>query len=367
MSTRWAMIVTGVLFCFAASGGGCGGGDDGNTIEDLGRWWLDVDKNDGASPDVSRRADNNGTDITGTDETDPKDDGPPCVPACDGLECGDDDGCGNPCIVDTGCSGNPPCSEGVCDQSGVCGILPTDADCDDENPCTIGDHCSQGKCKAGEEFPDCDDGNDCTNDLCDVETGCYSMPNSLPCDDGDPCTDGDLCVEGACESGGANLCDDLNSCTDDWCEPDVGCHNDPMLQGFPCDDMNSCTAGDSCTGGLCIGGPVMDCDDFNPCTTDICNPIDGCINQQKDSGTSCDDMDQCTVNDYCDLGVCKPGPTKDCDDFIDCTADSCKPGGICNHAPLTGDFYCNDDDPCTDPDSCMNGECVSGPPVAGCS
>ena len=364
MFARWKLLLATLLLSVTVAAVGCGGDTDPE-LEDLGQWWLDA-SDDAANPDSVQTTDARNTEAT-TPDSKVEADGPPCEPACDGLECGDDDGCGKPCIVDAGCDGNPPCSEGVCDQSGVCGILPTAAECDDDNPCTIGDECAQGKCKAGADFLDCDDDNECTNDACDVDTGCYSVPNTLPCDDGDPCTDGDLCVEGECEAGDPNLCDDFNSCTDDYCEPGLGCINDPQPPGFPCDDNNTCTVGDACSGGLCTGGQVMDCEDFNPCTTDICNPTQGCLYQQKDQGAACDDLDACTLNDYCDQGVCKSGAAKDCDDFNGCTADSCGPGGVCKHAPLTGDFYCDDGEPCTDPDFCENGVCMSGPPVPGCN
>ena len=44
----------------------------------------------------------------------------------------------------------------------------------------------------------CDDGNPCTDDRCDPALGCVRDPNSAPCDDLDPCTAGDACRDGAC-------------------------------------------------------------------------------------------------------------------------------------------------------------------------
>jgi len=47
-------------------------------------------------------------------------------------------------------------------------------------------------------------------------------------------------------------CDDANVCTDDLCDPVLGCvHAD---NAGPCNDSNVCTSGDTCMAGSCIGG-----------------------------------------------------------------------------------------------------------------
>lgn len=47
-------------------------------------------------------------------------------------------------------------------------------------------------------------------------------------------------------------CDDGNSCTDDICDPQLGCvHSNNTL---PCTDGNACTTNDACNGGVCVGG-----------------------------------------------------------------------------------------------------------------
>src|SRR6266850_7002063 len=49
-----------------------------------------------------------------------------------------------------------------------------------------------------------------------------------------------------------NACDDSNPCTDDLCDPDLGCvHANNSLQ---CSDGNSCTTNDVCNSGVCVGG-----------------------------------------------------------------------------------------------------------------
>src|SRR6185295_10885484 len=49
-----------------------------------------------------------------------------------------------------------------------------------------------------------------------------------------------------------NACDDGNSCTDDLCDPTLGCvHSN---NSSSCSDANSCTTNDVCVAGMCIGG-----------------------------------------------------------------------------------------------------------------
>ena len=92
-------------------------------------------------------------------------------------------------------------------------------------------------------------------------------------------------------------CDDSNACTDESCDAGTGnCINnlDCSLPGCDstvdprCDLCNGvvCTDGDACNGletcdpntGLCVAGTPPDCDDFNICTEDSCNPATGCVN-----------------------------------------------------------------------------------------
>ena len=69
-------------------------------------------------------------------------------------------------------------------------------------------------------------------------------------------------------------CDDDNPCTDDSCEPALGCvflNHDRSR-----DDENACRADDRCFEGRCVGVPIT-CIDDNPCTNDACMPATGCI------------------------------------------------------------------------------------------
>ena len=51
------------------------------------------------------------------------------------------------------------------------------------------------------------------------------------------------------------------------------------------------------------GGALIECDDDNPCTDDLCSPADGCLHVPQD-GVPCDDDVACTTDDVCLGGVC---------------------------------------------------------------
>ncbi|MBN4058926.1 hypothetical protein JYU10_00485 [bacterium AH-315-J04] len=102
-----------------------------------------------------------------------------------------------------------------------------------------------------------------------------------------------LCVDDA-------SCDDSNPCTDDSCDPQVGCANVD-------DDTNNCDDGNLCTSNACVSGVCQ--------TTNL------------SAGTSCDDSQACTGVDTCDgAGVC------------DHTGNTCKVLQVCTECP--GNNYC---------------------------
>ncbi|MEC8022637.1 MAG: MYXO-CTERM sorting domain-containing protein, partial [Myxococcota bacterium] len=72
--------------------------------------------------------------------------------------------------------------------------------------------------------------------------------------------------------------------------------------GIPCDDGDICTQSDTCVTGNCVGSDLTICDDANPCTTDTCDPADGCTFENITG--PCDDGDLCTEGDTCSGGAC---------------------------------------------------------------
>ncbi len=282
----------------------------------------------------------------------PCDDGAPCTKsdtcksgACKGsdLVCND----GNPCTNDqcdpTKCADSKdPLTCGQC----VSPAVKEGTACDDGNKCTSKDLCTASptgaKCIGIDLLATggCDDKNPCTNDGCQPGVGCINVPNAAAaCSDNDPCTISDACVGATCK-GVARDCKDLDKCTADTCDSTV---TDPakacIHSSFdgPCDDGNACSTGDVCTAGVCAGPKAVKCDDGNPCTIDTCNSAAGssdpklaCTFKNAPGGAACDDGLSCTVNDYCDLGKCVAAQ----DNCKPCTSDlSCAPyddGNYCN-------------------------------------
>ena len=245
------------------------------------------------------------------------------------------------------------CLEAVCNpDDGACEVVNAHDGfaCDDGNACTLGEVCAAGECGEGGSA-NCADDNPCTEDFCDPQQGCVHANNQLPCNDGDACTSADTCVDGECVGGDLVVCDDANDCTADSCDAGAGCQYAPIPG--ECDDGNACTLGDACQGGKCVAGSLQDCDDANPCTKDSCTPLGGCLNFPM--AGACDDGDPCTLNDACSNGECVPGLLVNCDDKNSCTADLCD-GGECKYDYL--DIACDDGDACTANDHCIDGECV---------
>jgi hypothetical protein len=105
------------------------------------------------------------------------------------------------------------------------------------------------------------------------------------CDDGNPCTMNDRCEAGVC-FGDPVVCEPLDAChVAGVCDPGTGlCSNPTAPDGTPCDDASACTTSDSCQTGVCTGGP-LECNDGNNCTDDACDPAIGCTNESNDTCT----------------------------------------------------------------------------------
>jgi hypothetical protein len=116
----------------------------------------------------------------------------------------------------------------------------TDGDCDDGNPYTV-DRCVDHRC--GGSTPGCgsvqicNDGNPCTLDGCDVALGECVFTPIMGC-----CHADWQCAHAAWT--------DANPCTRDVCNP--AAHSCEVLP----------------VPGCCLS--AADCDDQDPCTTDIC-------------------------------------------------------------------------------------------------
>jgi hypothetical protein len=105
--------------------------------------------------------------------------------------------------------------------------------CDDQSVCTAGDRCEEGECVYDSELECSTNGDHCKEALCDPQDGC--IIRSI-----------------------VATCNDQNFCTNDSCEPAVGCINAPQT-GPDCDDTDPCTKHDYCKQGVCSGTAIENC------------------------------------------------------------------------------------------------------------
>lgn len=112
-----------------------------------------------------------------------------------------------------------------------------------------------------------------------VVASCKGVADGALCTDRNSCTVGDVCFNGACTGTivvDGTPCTDENQCTgSDLCKAGV-CVGTPMADGTPCTDDEVCTDPDTCQGAVCLSGPLLQCDDGDPCTQDACVLGDGC-------------------------------------------------------------------------------------------
>ncbi len=111
---------------------------------------------------------------------------------------------------------------------------------------------------------------DCNDNDASIYPGASELCNSVD----DNCNG--VVDENVCEI--PVVCDDGNSCTDDFYDSSSGQCVFIPADGIPCDDGNPGTVGDTCLNGVCTGTILADNDgDGYPSTTD-CNDNDPDIN-----------------------------------------------------------------------------------------
>lgn len=182
-----------------------------------------------------------------------------------------------------------------------------------------------------------------------------------PCGDGHTCVESEAvawCQEWVCLPGQACggsvfvecspdgltmlasfLCEDVNECTESYCDPDLGCVSEPLPDGAPCGDNSSCLSGacmvcePSCAGAECggdgCGGSCGACHEGSSCAAGWC--LADCLPSCADKhcgddgcGGSCGACDagwECSPQSIC-AAVCEP----DCQG-LQCGDDGC--GGSC--------------------------------------
>jgi hypothetical protein len=268
------------------------------------------------------------------------------------------------------CDDGNACTTDTC-NAGVCGHVNNNLACNDGNACTQTDTCQNGVCVGGNNVA-CQPLDGChTAGVCNPQNGACSQPlkaNGTACNDNNGCTQNDVCNAGVC-SGSALACQPLDGChSAGACNPMTGqCSNPLKADGSACSDNNSCTQTDTCQAGVCVGSMPVMCPAADACHVQgVCNVATGmCDNNVKQDGTPCDDGSSCTQSDICIAGMCTG------QNPVVCPApDGCHDAPICN--PMTGQCAnpvkadgssCDDGNPCSQTDTCMNGVCVGGNPV----
>lgn len=231
-------------------------------------------------------------------------------------------------------------------------------------------------------------------EVCNIVTSTTSfssIANGTTCDDADACTINEVCQAGACV-GVVNPCNDNNECTDESCDPVMGClfATAPMDGGACADDNESCTQ-DICANGVCEH-PVANnscminntcyaagaSDPISPCMQ--CNPaISKTAFSAATAGAICDDSLFCTTGETCNaMGQCMGAPrdcssvngacvaTVECNETTDqCLAKTletvgtvCNSGDLCNVGSCDAFGICNANNPVDC--SAMNGLCTVG-------
>jgi hypothetical protein len=253
------------------------------------------------------------------------------------------------------CQENETCVNGTCRRAE--GQCQTASDCPQPT-----DECQKAVCTSGQctnvphEGKACNDNNPCTeNDTCTATGACVGTlkNNCVQCQDDTQCTDVpvDECFAAVCGAGG-------------FCVVEV-------TEGVSCDDGNPCTESGTCTAaGTCDPGPVKTCPPSeNPCAEPVCNPVSGdCELVPANEGALCRQARGACEEDAVCTGTSTECPETffgagtvcreaagDCDVEETCTGTSadCPPDAF-----EANGTSCNDGNPCTTGDRCLNGVCT---------
>jgi len=313
--------------------------------------------------------------------------------------------------------------EGVCDGFGGCvaNLTGPQTDCEDGHDCTH-DWCDSvaGCLHVGNDTKCTQDNNDCTRSVC-TEAGCVTInvADGSGCSDGFSCTTNDHCEAGVCVgTEDSDFCADTDECNLGVCDISLfvgangtGCIDSFASPGAACPNLgNECLRDGVCDGaGTCGNFTVLDCNDFNSCTDQVCDPILGCVYTPEPIGQACTFLTGgvCLLDGACSAnGTCitNPfGPHMDCDDGLTCTVDRCDldigcffeanhtacasldsghqcteyvcdpsavgPDDGCVIANKTDGTFCVETgvDTCSHNGQCMGGACITVPEVSLCA
>ena len=190
----------------------------------------------------------------------------------------------------------------------------------------------------------------CGKGVCDEQTSECTVelrPLGSACDVELDCALG-RCISGVCSPEIILNCNDNNPCTDDICDMVKGCVFEKMNEGL-CNDNNPCTEDDRCTDGVCTAGDYV-CDE---CTDD-----DGC--DQYNDQDACNGVLTCDgATNQCHL---EPESISVCLSSNPCMSTVCNVAtGLCEEHPRPKGSACSDNNLCSLEDRCSDGQCVGTP------
>ncbi|PZR16789.1 MAG: hypothetical protein DI536_06460 [Archangium gephyra] len=197
------------------------------------------------------------------------------------------------------------------DDDGDGEIDCADADCDgracvSENRCVEGQTCLEGACQGGTQVT-CDAPPQCfvqTAGVCVVERGCQYLPDlGMGCDDEDPCTTNDRCASTGSCSGTPRVCDSPPvgvQCVKSigQCTTDGGCTYTIDVDAG-CDDGDDCTRDDVCDVSGACRGHASTCAPRECQVNTGCMADGGCTFGPVDAGTSCSNGGSCNATGGC--------------------------------------------------------------------
>ncbi|HRI65948.1 MAG TPA: hypothetical protein PK156_16990, partial [Polyangium sp.] len=212
-----------------------------------------------------------------------------------------------PCVpipLGGSCTSNGNCVSQYCDPAGNVCACDQNADCTgtevcntvaNPNVCTT---CGNGMVELGEV---CDDSNFNNGDGC--SSNCLHELGGT-CGSDAECVN-NTCTDGVCCQ--AFFCNAQDQCHNaGTCQAGTGiCSNPSKADGTSCNDNNACTQSDTCLSGTCTGANPITCSASDQChdvgTCDLMTGI--CSNPTKADGASCNDNNACTQSDTCLSGT----------------------------------------------------------------
>eukprot|EP00912_Choanoflagellata_sp_UC4_P000379 UC4_evm2s235 len=273
---------------------------------------------------------------------------------------------------------------------GICELVPLrdNTPCDDGLQETVEDKCISGKCLGTNkcDFVTCvaseeEKKNDCKSQelTCSSDSGTCQRANNkdgTSCTDGNPETFEDRCVAGICI--GYNPCDKLKCLPTEQCmmageptligrECECARSQETVSDNTPCDDGREFTENDRCVKGTCYGSQIA-CFGIEEKRKKLkvgqCKKLECRYNRielvSKPDETVCNDENEQTTNDKCIDGECKGldiCKNVVCSNSLPCISLECFQGQ-CIERKSTNGSPCDDNDPTTDNDVCVDGKCL---------